>query len=535
MIVVVMILRKLFGSRVKSGAICVLWALVAMRLLIPVQLFGNVVNVADYLTKNIINIQSRGITTEVQEKSDSISDSQTGGDSQTGDDSQAGGGVQSDGNLQAGSNAQSDGNIQTGSSVISDGNAQSASHEQSDKNMQLVNYIRIIWLIGMVVMFAVVVVSNLIFTGRLMSSRKIAGKRDRINIYNTDTVDSACLYGVFHPAVYVNNKAADNEFIISHELTHYRHRDNWWALVRMLCVCIYWFNPLVWLATHFYKEDCELFCDEAVVRNCSVSERQEYGEVLLNAAARRTGRLSDMYILSGASSGYRELKKRIERIADNKKTYKSVAFVLVIIVVAVTVLAFGGGSVKGSSEDLPDSGIEADVQNDNNEMQNYLVTEYKYDLTHDGVDDIVSMEIYGYAEDINNVDEALKDTRKYVTVMVKDGVTGQNLYTKEVGNSHSLNGFVSIVSENGQYYIMDGIKGVWQGDGLERFTIYDFSSGTKNVLDECKVDYYVSEESAERAANRGQSLVSQQEADEIYNGRIARWNDGAVVLIECIN
>ena len=45
MIVVVMILRKFFGSRVKSGAICVLWALVAMRLLIPVQLFGNVVNV----------------------------------------------------------------------------------------------------------------------------------------------------------------------------------------------------------------------------------------------------------------------------------------------------------------------------------------------------------------------------------------------------------------------------------------------------------------------------------------------------------
>ena len=62
MIVVVMILRKFFGSRVKSGAICVLWALVAMRLLIPVQLFGNVVNVTDYLTKNVINLQSRDIS-----------------------------------------------------------------------------------------------------------------------------------------------------------------------------------------------------------------------------------------------------------------------------------------------------------------------------------------------------------------------------------------------------------------------------------------------------------------------------------------
>ena len=545
MIVVVMILRKLFGSRVKSGAICVLWALVAIRLLIPVQLFGNVVNVTDYLTENVINLQGRGITTEVQVKWDSVSDSQTGDDSQVGNGVypagrvQSGSGTHSDGNLQAANNAKADGNIQIGSSAMSDNNAQtgsyvrSTSHVQSDDYVKIVNYMRVIWLIGMVVMFAVVVVSNLIFTGRLMSSRKLAGKSGRINIYKTETVNSACLYGVFHPAVYVNNKAADNEFIIIHELTHYRHRDNWWALVRMLCVCIYWFNPLVWVAAHFHKEDCELFCDEAVVRNCSVSERQKYGEVLLNAAARHSGRLSDIYLLSGASSGYRELKKRIERIAGSRKTYKSAAFILVIIVVTVTVLAFGGGGVKGSSK-LPENGIEADTQNDNNKMQNYLVTEYKYDLTHDGVDDVVSMEVYGYAADINNVDEALKDTRKYVTVTVKDGVTGQILYTKEVGNSHSQNGFVSIVSENGNYYIMDGIKGVWQGDGLERFMVYDFSSGTKNVVDECKVDYYASEESAERAANRGQSLVSQQEADEIYNGRIARWNDGAVVLIECL-
>lgn len=545
MIVVVMILRKLFGSRVKSGAICVLWALVAIRLLIPVQLFGNVVNVADYLTENVINLQGRGITTEVQVKWDSVSDSQTGDNSQAGNGVypagrvQSGSGTQSYSNLQAANNAQADGNMQTGSSEMSDGNAQtgsyvrSTSHVQSDDYVMIVNYMRVIWLIGMVVMFAVVVVSNLIFTGRLMSSRKLAGKSGRINIYNTDAVDSACLYGVFHPAVYVNNKAGDNEFIISHELTHYRHRDNWWALVRMLCVCIYWFNPLVWMAAHFHKEDCELFCDEAVIRNCSASERQKYGEVLLNAAARHSGRLSDIYLLSEASSGYRELKKRIERIAGSRKTYKSAAFVLIMIVVAVTVLAFGGGSVKGSSK-LSESGIEADVQQDNDEMQNYLVTEYKYDLTHDGVDDVVSIEIYGNAVDINNVDEALKDTRKYVTVTVKDDVTGQILYTKEVGNSHSQNGFVSIVSANGNYYIMDGIKGVWQGDGLERFTVYDFSSGTKNVVDECKIDYYASEESAERAANRGQSLVSQQEADEIYNGRIAMWNDGAVVLIECM-
>ena len=520
MIVVVMILRKFFGSRVKSGAICVLWALVAMRLLIPVQLFGNVVNVADYLLDNIKRVQGSAVANEEQPD--------------TGDNVKIAGNVQTSGNTKGITDVMSDGRMQAENETYTDKKMQETSSAKPD-NIHIISYMLGIWFTGMALMFLIVVVSNIIFYRRLIYTRIKTGNSGRISIYITDVVDSACLYGVFRPAVYLNTNTGNNEFIINHELTHYRHRDNWWALVRMLCVCIYWFNPLVWLAAHFHKEDCELFCDEAVVRNCSASERQKYGEVLLNAAARRSGRLSDIYLLSGASSGFRELKKRIERIAGNKKTYKSVAFVMIVTVAAITVFAFGGSNVKGSAEKSTDSMSETDTDNQNDDkMKNYLIAEYRYDLTHDGVDDDVAMEIYGYAGDISDVKEALNDTRKYVTVTVKDGITGQILYTKEVGNSHSQNGFVSIVSANGNYYIMDGIKGVWQGDGLERFTVYDFSSGTKNVVDECKVDYYASEESAERAANRGQLLVSQQEADEMYNSRIARWNDGAVVLIECL-
>lgn len=44
-----------------------------------------------------MNLQGRGITTRVQEKSDSVSDSQTG------DDSQAGNGVYPAGRVQSGS------------------------------------------------------------------------------------------------------------------------------------------------------------------------------------------------------------------------------------------------------------------------------------------------------------------------------------------------------------------------------------------------------------------------------------------------
>jgi hypothetical protein len=95
MIVVVMILRKFFGSRVKSGAICVLWALVAMRLLIPVQLFGNVVNVADYLLDNIKRVQGSAVANEEQPD--------------TGDNVKIAGNVQTSGNTKGITDVMSDG------------------------------------------------------------------------------------------------------------------------------------------------------------------------------------------------------------------------------------------------------------------------------------------------------------------------------------------------------------------------------------------------------------------------------------------
>ena len=98
MIVVVMILRKFFGSRVKSGAICVLWALVAMRLLIPVQLFGNVVNVADYLLDNIKRVQGSAAANEEQPD--------------TGDNVKIAGNVQTSGNTKGITDVMSDGRMQ---------------------------------------------------------------------------------------------------------------------------------------------------------------------------------------------------------------------------------------------------------------------------------------------------------------------------------------------------------------------------------------------------------------------------------------
>ena len=56
MIIVVLFLRQMFGGRIKNSVMCILWALVAVRLLIPVQLFNNVINITDYVVRTVSDL-----------------------------------------------------------------------------------------------------------------------------------------------------------------------------------------------------------------------------------------------------------------------------------------------------------------------------------------------------------------------------------------------------------------------------------------------------------------------------------------------
>lgn len=525
MIIVVLFLRQMFGGRIKNSVMCILWALVAVRLLIPVQLFNNVINITDYVVRTVSDLW----------ESESTSD----------DD------IFKEGSLyNETDNVTSTAEIEQNSSLVNplhsvnDGSSEkvplSGNISQKKGNSRgeigIIDVLHIIWLAGVAITILIVVISNLIFARKLILTRNKIGAIDGIKIYRSDVAGSACLYGIIRPAIYLNTSVVGNEFIISHELTHYKHMDNWWSLVRTLCVCIYWFNPLVWVAAHFHREDCELFCDEAVVKDYGKNERIQYGQMLLNTAIEQSGRLSFVYFLSGASSGYRELKKRLERITDDKKTYRSVAFAILVVAMVVTVFSFGNETIKGSLGDESNANMEGKSagQRNNVDMKNYVFNEYKYDLTHDGIDDIVIMELYGYSEDIEDVYKALDDTRKYVTVTVKDGISGKVIYTKNVGNSGSANGFISIVEDNGLYYIMDGNKGVWQGEGLEQYTVYDFVAGEISVIDEFRVVYYATEEVADRTRRRGEEPINKEQADEVYNSMIARWTNQQIILIECL-
>lgn len=120
-----------------------------------------------------------------------------------------------------------------------------------------------VWYAGMAGVGAWFLFTNLRFARALRKARtpyRVEGCR--YPVYLVSALPSPCLFGVLRPAVYLNEKALQSpdalRFVLAHEQTHARHLDPLWSLLRGVCLTVYWFDPLVWLAAVLSREDGEL-------------------------------------------------------------------------------------------------------------------------------------------------------------------------------------------------------------------------------------------------------------------------------------
>ena len=123
-----------------------------------------------------------------------------------------------------------------------------------------------VWMAGMLVCAGMFAWSNLRFFQKVRSSRvSIERYKNELNVYTADGITGPCLFGLFSPSVYLQKNrelsGEQREYVLAHEYIHYKHGDHVWALVRCICVILYWYNPLVWLAACVSIKDSELACD----------------------------------------------------------------------------------------------------------------------------------------------------------------------------------------------------------------------------------------------------------------------------------
>lgn len=207
-----------------------------------------------------------------------------------------------------------------------------------------------VWWVGALFFLGALILSNARFALELKKRRRALELPDvRLPVYVAGGLPSSCLFGVFRPAVYLTPPVAEDEaarrHTLAHELTHYAHGDHLWSLLRCLCLALHWYNPLAWLAAILSKRDGELACDEGAVNRLGEGERLAYGLTLVNLVAERSLRPGDLLTCSTAmTGGRRTIQERVATLVKRPRTVKIALAAAVIAVLAAGVCAFAGGS-----------------------------------------------------------------------------------------------------------------------------------------------------------------------------------------------
>lgn len=213
-----------------------------------------------------------------------------------------------------------------------------------------------IWMTGMAVMAVWFLIANLIFLRRAKKDSveaEFGGVRVRIS----PNVSTPCVVGLLRPVIYLTPASAGNEqgrrHVLAHEQAHLHHGDHIWALVRCLCLCIYWFNPLVWIAAAQCRRDCELACDESALKKLGDGERMAYGKTLLDIVSQSVSPSHLIHTATAMNESKKQLTERVKYIVKKPRNILIAAVCLILVASIVTGCAFLGGN-PGTSADPTD-------------------------------------------------------------------------------------------------------------------------------------------------------------------------------------
>ncbi len=162
----------------------------------------------------------------------------------------------------------------------------------------------------------------------------------------TPLVSTPALCGVISPQLLFPVGLADKlsgaelRWVVWHELGHLHRRDLWaQALLHAACA-VHWFNPAVWLAARLARHDCELACDDFVLRRGGSDGSADYGHTLLKVLCRSGGK-DRLPAGVGMVEGKRQLFSRIHMITNYRpqtlvRTFAGVALLAAFAVIGYT-------------------------------------------------------------------------------------------------------------------------------------------------------------------------------------------------------
>jgi beta-lactamase regulating signal transducer with metallopeptidase domain len=291
--IIAVIILRLVLKKAPKWISCLLWALVALRLIVPFQnlrlesVFG-LMQTTDVVPMNIEYSDTPAIDTGIQTFDNLVNP------------------------------------------VITDNFA--PKKQDSVNPLQVwIKTLSVVWAVGIILMLIYMSASYYAVRRKVCNSVRV--NDGSCEWYSCGNIVSPFILGVIRPRIYLPDKLDldAREYVLAHEKAHLKRGDNFWKPLGFVILAVYWFAPLCWIAYILLCRDIEYACDERAIRDMDKERRADYCQALLDCSSQMRKTIAACPVAFGEVG----VKERIKSVIK----YKNPAFWIVIAALCVCVIA----------------------------------------------------------------------------------------------------------------------------------------------------------------------------------------------------
>lgn len=218
------------------------------------------------------------------------------------------------------------------------------------KPVMTVSLLAAIWLAGVVMMLTYMLVSYLGIYRRVCTAVRLED-----NVYRCGSWGTPFVLGLLRPRIYVPEGMDDAALpqVLAHERCHIRRGDHLVKPLAFLLLALHWFNPVLWAAYVLLGRDMENACDERVLRDVDGAGRAAYSRALVACAVRQRPAA-----VCPLAFGEVAVQERVKNAMNGKKP---AVWAAVLLVIAAAVIAVCFLTSPGRREPSADGAWDAET------------------------------------------------------------------------------------------------------------------------------------------------------------------------------
>lgn len=218
------------------------------------------------------------------------------------------------------------------------------------KPAMTVSLLAAIWLAGVVMMLTYMLVSYLGIYRRVCTAVRLGD-----NVYRCGSWGTPFVLGLLRPRIYVPEGMDDAALpqVLAHERCHIRRGDHLVKPLAFLLLALHWFNPVLWAAYVLLGRDMENACDERVLRGVDGAGRAAYSRALVSCAVRQRPAA-----VCPLAFGEVAVQERVKNAMNGKKP---AVWAAVLLAIAAAVIAVCFLTSPGRREPSVDGAWDAET------------------------------------------------------------------------------------------------------------------------------------------------------------------------------